>query len=294
MIKAKKILDCFVYTLFGVIALGLITLLGYQVYAMLLDKNNKTQIVKTSKYEDEKPNQTKIFQQNQGNKNQEKNSMAATTNSIKKDDTRDKAFLKIPLHLQESPLSCEAASLKMALKYRGIELSEDEIMAKIGYAKPYTKEYKNGNVIWGDPDIGYVGNEKGYLYVGQSNLAGGTGWGVNNGPVAKAASMFRPESFEKDRATTEDLKTALRNDQPVIFWHQRDDSLKNNWKYQSPEDKEVNLFQNHVNLLIGFETDKKGETIYTFNDPIYGVIHYSETELLKVWAKYNNEIVVVT
>lgn len=220
-----------------------------------------------------------------------------TSQTLKALDTKvelkDSVLLDIPLVYQKYNLNCEATSLAMALNYRGIKITQEEVFTKIGYAEPFKKIRKDGKIIWGDPDLGFVGNERGYLFTTQTGLAGGNGWGVNNGPVAKAAEIYRPGSIEKDGATIEDLKQALSQDKPVIFWHARDDARQEVLTYFTPEGKEVKQFQNHVNLLIGYKTDSKGNTIYTFNDPIYGVIKLTEKELIKEWARFNNEIVVV-
>jgi uncharacterized protein YvpB len=215
-------------------------------------------------------------------------------NNIKEDKPLpSEAMLKIPLILQIYNLSCEAASLQMALKYRGLDYTQDELMVKIGYAEPFKKRWQDGKMIWGDPDLGIVGNEKGYLFTTSSGLAGGNGWGVNNGPVAKAAEAIRPGSFEKDKADINDLKRALANDQPVIFWHARNDARKEVISYFTPEGKEIKLFQNHVNILTGYQTKPNGTTVYYFNDPIYGKYSLSEKDMLFIWNKYNNDIVVV-
>jgi uncharacterized protein YvpB len=211
----------------------------------------------------------------------------------KKVDLPKSVLLKVQLQYQPYSLDCEATSLSMALNYRGIKKTPQELQEEIGYAAPYKKEYKDGKFIWGDPNIGYVGNEKGFLFTASRGIAGGNGWGVNNGPIAKIAQKYRDGSLEKDNATLEDLKQALAQDKPVIFWHQRDDARKEVSTYNTPEGKEIKIFQNHVNLLIGYNIDSKGNTRYIFNDPIFGQISYSEKDLIRVWGKYNNEIVIV-
>lgn len=211
----------------------------------------------------------------------------------KKVDLPKSVLLKIPLQYQPYPLDCEATSLSMALGYRGIKKTPQELQEEIGYALPIKKEFKDGKIIWGDPDLGYVGNEKGYLFTNSRGIAGGNGWGVNNGPVAKVAQKYREGSKEVDNAKLEDLKQALAQDKPVIFWHQRDDARKEISTYFTPEGKEIKIFQNHVNLLIGYNTDSKGNTRFIFNDPIYGQISFSEKDLIRIWGKYNNEIVIV-
>jgi len=202
-------------------------------------------------------------------------------------------LLDIPLMMQEYSLNCEATSLAMALRYRGLKVTPQELQSKVGYAEPVRKTFKNGLKTWGDPNLGFVGNEKGFLFTRAAGLAGGNGWGVNNGPIARVANEYRTGSLEVDGATIENIKQALAQDKPVIFWHMRDDARSQVLTYQTPEGKEIKMFQNHVNLLIGYNTDSKGNVRYIFNDPIYGIMNMSQKDMLRYWGKFNNEIVIV-
>ena len=92
-------------------------------------------------------------------------------------------MLEISLDWQDYSLSCEAASLKMALAGKGVFVSEDEIMEKIGY--DLTSHQGN---VWGNPYKKYVGDINGKICR--------TGYGVYWEPVAKAAQNWREaESF---------------------------------------------------------------------------------------------------
>lgn len=217
----------------------------------------------------------------------------AAENSDKKVELPNSVLLKVPVLMQQYNLNCEATSLAMALQYRGEKVTPQELMPKIGYAQPIKKTFKDGKMIWGDPNLGFVGNEKGFLYTKAAGLAGGTGWGVNNGPIARVANDYRPGSKEIDAANLEDLRQALAQDKPIIFWHQRDDARSEVLKYLTPEGKEIKIFQNHVNVLIGYKKDATGNFSYIFNDPIQGKITLSEKTVIREWGKYNNEIVIV-
>src|ERR1700682_5742808 len=91
--------------------------------------------------------------------------------------------LDIKIHYQEHNLSCEAAALKMALAYQGINADE---MTLIGYmtrdSRPAKFDAKGHLVAWGDPAQGFVGDPDGHIerY---------TGYGVYYGPVAMAAQL---------------------------------------------------------------------------------------------------------
>ncbi len=105
---------------------------------------------------------------------------------------------------QDHPLSCEAASLKMALSGKGVFVSENEIMEKIGYDLTPCKDN-----IWTDPYQIYVGDINGKVCR--------TGYGVYWGPIAKAAQNFRlAEDFSNWKI--EDLTREIKLGNPVIVW----------------------------------------------------------------------------
>ncbi|GAB4148125.1 MAG: hypothetical protein OHK0017_10620 [Patescibacteria group bacterium] len=222
-----------------------------------------------------------------------KNSTPATNETSKsKPKLLSKVYLKAPLMFQSYSLSCEAASLRMALDYKGVYLTEDQILKEIGQAEPYQKVISGKNIVWGDPDLGFVGNVKGQVEVDQ-DFTKGDGWGVNNGPVAKIADKYRKGSVAIDQASLIQVEEALSNDNPVIFWHKRDDASKGKLEYKTPDGKNITQIQNHVALLVGYETYSDGTKMYIVHDPIYNILRLNQKDFERFWSGYNNEIVIV-
>ncbi len=207
--------------------------------------------------------------------------------------------MNIPFYKQIYPLSCEAASLQMALAFFGINKTQDELLYEVGRSKPYNKENTDSGVIWGDPNYGFVGDVNGKMFNqkdGVSSLLYGTGWGVNNGPIAKIASKYKTESVEIDSANIENIRQSIKSNKPVIFWHQRDDARKDTLEYLTPEGKKITMIQNHVALIRGMRVENINNTdiiTYYINDPLYGQYSITEENFIKNWNKYNNEIVIV-
>lgn len=204
--------------------------------------------------------------------------------------------LNIKLVSQKYNLSCEAASLSMALGYYQIKVDEDTLLAQFGKAEPLTKQIVGDNVIWGDPNMGYVGEVDGKMFGQkdrQTSLLYGTGWGVNNGPVALVSKKYRPNSVELDNGKIEDIKNALIAKEPVIFWHQRDDAPKEILTITTPEGKKIDFFQNHVALIGGYRIEDNGSYIFKILDPYYGQYEIDETSFLRIWSRYQNNAVIV-
>lgn len=210
--------------------------------------------------------------------------LASTTKSV---------ILNIPLFEQSYPLSCEVASLQMALAYRGVDSSQDTLAREVGIAQPFTQSFVAEKLIWGDPDEAFVGDIKGYMRKLNGEFVGATGWGVNNGPIGKLASLYRPGSFAKKQATVGDIKLALDKHNPVIFWHVRGGKPDANIVYTTVNGKSVTMVQDHVALIVGY-IEKNDMTTYVINDPHFGRYYLPETELLAWWGAYNNDLVVVS
>ncbi len=215
----------------------------------------------------------------------------------KSEELPKKVILDIDLIKQIYPLSCEVASLQMALSYYDINKTQDDLLEELGISEPFTKQIAEDRVIWGNPDEAFVGDVKGWFTGkgdnGEESILDGTGWGVNNGPIAQLAKKYRPDSEEIDGGSLNQIKQALNDDYPVIWWHVRDDAFKENIEYQTLDGQNYNIFQHHANLLIGYEVNIEGKIEYIFNDPYFDEFRLEESEMLKWWAKFNNEMVIV-
>jgi uncharacterized protein YvpB len=209
---------------------------------------------------------------------------------------KDQVKLSVPLIKQIYSLSCEVASLEMALKYFDINTSQDKLLDKLGVSEPFKMQTKNGQIIWGDPDEAFVGDVKGWFTgkdkMGVEKLELGTGWGVNSGPIERVAKIYLPNSYKLDNAKIEDIDKALSAGSPVLWWHIRPDSFEGSIKTVTQDGKSKNFTQMHVAVITGYKT-VDGERIYTINDPYFEQLQLSQKELLRQWALQDNQMVVV-
>ncbi len=83
----------------------------------------------------------------------------------------------VAFHRQEHALSCEIASLKMALSYYGVDVSETQLISELPVDTPGPRQPGN---IWGDPEKGFVGNIDGTMP--------NSGYGVYEKPIASVAA----------------------------------------------------------------------------------------------------------
>ncbi|MBI4434033.1 C39 family peptidase [Candidatus Uhrbacteria bacterium] len=189
------------------------------------------------------------------------------------------ARLRVPFIPQERALSCEAATLRMILAYRGIKVSEEEILKKIGLdPTPH-----RGN-IWGDPDEAFVGDVNG--------RTGITGYGVHAGPMGRVAGEYRRAEVIED-ATPQTLADAVAQGNPVIMWGfipGRGRSI--DWK--TPSGKAVHAVDGeHVRVVAGYSGTTEKPTGFYVIDPIYGEQYWPVAKFVRNWESLGKTGVVV-
>lgn len=186
--------------------------------------------------------------------------------------------LSVPSYLQKYTLSCEIASLRMALNYRDLTLTEDELIPIVGQdPTPHT-----GNV-WGDPNIAFVGNIAG------TQMA--NGYGVHWAPIAKAAREYR-NAADFTQWTIEQLTGAIEGNNPVIIWVYSHHGTPTSWK--TPDGRDVYAVRDeHAVVAVGFVGPANNPTQLIINDPLIGQVYWSRAVFDRKWNIFNRSGVVV-
>lgn len=186
--------------------------------------------------------------------------------------------LPVPAYLQQYPLSCETASLRMALAYRNIKVTEDELLNLIGFdTTPHI-----GN-IWGNPNQAFVGNARGKQMT--------TGYGVHWGPIARVAKNYR-EAKEFSGWSIGQVTTEVKKGNPVIIWGYSKSGKPTSWSTPSGE-KIRAVSGEHTYVIAGFVGPAENPTHIIVNDSLFGQIHLSRAAFDQKWASLGNSGVVV-
>lgn len=188
-------------------------------------------------------------------------------------------LLNIAVDYQDRPLSCEAAALKMALAYKGVHISENSIMAYVGYDELGPRQ----GDIWGDPYLGFVGDID-----GRQNT---TGYGVYWDPIATAASQWRPSEAFISWTTAQILgEIALGN--PVILWGVYPGGSYDPW--QTAEGKAIEAWKGeHARTIVGFVGTPADPEQIIINDPVSGRLYWSRSTFEANAATFHFSGVVV-
>lgn len=189
-------------------------------------------------------------------------------------------LIDTPFYWQEHKLSCEAASLRMALASKGVYVSEEEIMEKIGY-DPTRRQ----GVIWGDPYNAFVGDIDGKIGV--------TGYGVYWDPVAKAANNWaEAEAFSN--WNLDGLIKELLAGNPAVIWGKLPVETTTDISWITPEGKFIKAIkEDHVRVAIGFIGSPENPSKIIINDPLSGKLFWDTSYFLENWSVFENSAVVV-
>ncbi|MBX4187223.1 MAG: C39 family peptidase [Candidatus Doudnabacteria bacterium] len=180
-------------------------------------------------------------------------------------------------HRQEHSLSCEIASLKMALSVYGLDVPESELIQKLNFDS--TPRSSNS---WGDPYQGFVGSIDGKML--------GDGYGVYWDPIAAVGNEYLKAEVKK--FTAQDLARELADGRPVVSWGFSGRGKKVSWT--TPDGKTISAINGeHARTIVGFTGSVDSPTSFIIMDPIYGKLHWRTKDLMNNWAPFGNMGVVI-
>lgn len=186
--------------------------------------------------------------------------------------------LAVPAYLQKYTLSCEIASLRMALNFRRANVTEDDLIPQVGLdTTPHS-----GNV-WGNPYNAFVGNIRGTQMK--------DGYGVYWGPIAKAARNYR-QAQEFSGWKIEQLTGAIASNNPVIIWVYSHFGTPTSWK--TPDGTDIYAVRDeHAVVAVGFVGPATNPSQIIINDPLSGQVYWSRSSFDKKWNIFGNSGVVI-
>jgi uncharacterized protein YvpB len=187
--------------------------------------------------------------------------------------------LTIPVVKQKYSLSCEFANMKMVLSYRGINKSEDELIAET----PFDHTAHSGD-IWGDPALGFLGNVNGTYF--------GDGYGAYYPVIVNEISKYRPAEAHVGWNLTS-LLQEVKAGNPALIWSCL---VCHNPRYwTTPDSKSIYAYEfYHMMTVVGYTGTSENPQSIILNDSYSGrQISYSKSQFSSRWSIMNNTAVVV-
>lgn len=172
--------------------------------------------------------------------------------------------IKTQHQLQELPLSCEASTMTewynfIRAKEGKYPVTESFIRSKIpSYSLPLSRD-PYGQLVWGDPDFGFVGDIMGRQ---SSSVSRMTGYGIHARGIERATKrLFERLGYEIVRVKRSDeiIMTSLQAWYPVFAYYISTPYPPGapyflDWK--SPTGRKIRGYVGeHVGLIVGVKTD---------------------------------------
>lgn len=184
----------------------------------------------------------------------------------------------ITWHRQEHSLSCETATLQMALGTHNIAVTEDELITHLTFDPT-----PRSNGVWGDPYTGFVGSIDGRMLQ--------TGYGVYWDSIAALGKHYaHTQVITNGSATVLAQQVAAGN--PVIIWGHSGNPTGTTW--QTPAGKTIQgINGEHTRVVYGFDGTVKNPTRFYLMDPDTGQHTWLTAELMSNWGSFQHSGVVV-
>ncbi|GAA0330693.1 C39 family peptidase [Bacillus carboniphilus] len=198
---------------------------------------------------------------------------------------KDSVLLDAPLIRQypELPRGCEVTSLAMLLQFANVNVGKMQLAREIEKDQtPYT--IKEGNIYWGDPNKGFLGD----MYSFDN-----PGYGVYHKPIKNLANKYLPgQVVNLTGKSFQELKVYLSQDIPI--WVITNTTFKKlpNSSFQTivtPTGEKVNItYKEHSVLVTGYDQ----EYVY-INEPIAGEKNkkVSLNEFVEAWEQMGSQAI---
>lgn len=195
-------------------------------------------------------------------------------------------ILPVPYYRQQYSRSCESASLRMALSYRGVVANDMEIVRAAGY-NPKQADWVNR--IWDNPYEMFVG------FIDGPN----SGYGMYASALAKAANSFGRETKVLSNPSPEQLASEIISGNPIVMWGYINDTVPKLSYFYTESGEKVPIYSNeHARIIIGVVGSEHDPVGFYVHDPLSGRAneYWSKERLVKhmsIFGAVSNQALVV-
>ncbi|MFD8752410.1 C39 family peptidase [Kitasatospora sp. NPDC059577] len=189
----------------------------------------------------------------------------------------------VPFYSQQLANDCEAASLRMVLAARGVQVGDQAVLARIGVDRVHYQVGVSGPLS-GDPYRAFVGDPNG-------SEAAGTGYGVYYPPVAQAARSYGLSVVQAGQGVSpSQVRAQVAAGHPAIVW------VNYGWRdvaagsYTAYDGRQV-LYAGPAEHTVVVSAVRDGQLL--IDDPNRGESWISEATFDAGYATYQDMAVIV-
>ena len=169
---------------------------------------------------------------------------------------------------------CEATALSMALRGR---VSQLRLQSELPIAQPYLPVEGSTGMVWGNPELGFVGDVR------------GGGYGVYDRPVLRLARRYDPGAENLTGTTVASVVSAVRHGRPVVAWIQFGASSPRTWHSPAGALVQANGAE-HAVTLTGWRPG-----VLTYNNPWTGTREsFTVAAFVQLWHTLGDRAVALS
>jgi uncharacterized protein YvpB len=194
--------------------------------------------------------------------------------------------LSVPLYFQVYPQSCEEAALRMALAYRGIAVTDFDVLVQAGY-NPRSRDAATNS--WDNPYRQFVGDVNGSQRLG-------TGYGVFSDPIAQASRNLGRNATAYHGVNAAFVSAQIHAGNPVVVWGYTNAVVPYADSWNTSDGLIATYFGEHTRTVTGVDGSADNPVGFYINDPAAGKIYWSASQLnaqLGSFGAASNQAVVV-
>ncbi len=166
--------------------------------------------------------------------------------------------MQVPYHRQQYSRSCESASLRMALAYKGIYVEDMDVVRAAGY-NPKNPDWQNR--IWDNPYEMFVG------YIDGPNA----GYGMYAEALAKAANHFGRTTKVLHNPSMSQLAGEVLSGNPVVMWGYINNTVPKLSYFTTWAGDRVPIYSNeHARTITGVVGSENSPIGFYVHDPLSG------------------------
>ncbi len=192
--------------------------------------------------------------------------------------------LNVPQLFQAYTESCEEAALRMALAMYNINVSDYDILQRVGY-NPTPRNIATNT--WDNPYQMFVGDVNG--------IQDSTGYGVFAPPIAAAAQSYGRGATVANGVSASYIAQQIYNGHPVIAWGYSVNPSADDWNV--PGGGSISAYKGeHVRVVYGVAGSPGNIIGFYIHDPFYGNLYWTPGQLManmNIFGATSNQTVTV-
>ncbi|MCA9385131.1 Ig-like domain-containing protein [Candidatus Dojkabacteria bacterium] len=198
-----------------------------------------------------------------------------------------KVEISVPLYRQVNSKECQIVATQMLLAFKGVSKSKTTIFNEMPKESVVCDAENN---VWGNPNLGYVGDING----NHDCASGNRGYGVYWNPVSSYMASVGISNQVMRGMSIQQLTDQIEQGHPVMLWWQNGWSTPTDVSWYTPDGQYIYAVNGmHSEIAVGFIGPNNAPSHIIVNDPWRGRRELPISHFTGLWSYFNNTGIVV-